>query len=166
MPGMPGERPMIDLVLTRDRDDRRRYVLDGFGSLRLEGLSRRRAGVETPVGRFAFRRPSVWGRRIEASDEAGVVVGEYAPRTMRRGGMVRWGERRFELRASSFWRTQYTLADGDRELLVVEGRGWGRRPVRMRLDPDAGLDATLVLFAAFVVHGIAQDDGAAVAAVT
>ena len=37
---------MPDLELTRDPDDRRRYLLDGVGSLRLEGWSRRRATLD------------------------------------------------------------------------------------------------------------------------
>src|SRR6476646_2529648 len=35
-----------ELELTRDPRDRRRYVLEGVGSLRVEGFARRRATIE------------------------------------------------------------------------------------------------------------------------
>ena len=37
---------MPDLELTRTREDRRRYALDGVGALRLEGVFARRATAE------------------------------------------------------------------------------------------------------------------------
>ena len=47
------------------------------------------------------------------------------PRGMRCGGAVRWNGRELELRPSSAWRERYTLVDGDDELAVSDGKGWG-----------------------------------------
>jgi hypothetical protein len=33
------------------------------------------------------------GRRIEATDDRGTPAGEFEPRTLRRGGTLRWGRR-------------------------------------------------------------------------
>ena len=65
------------------------------------------------------------------------------------------------LRPASRWRERHALADGDRELAVFEGKGWGRRPVKVTTDDPAALDPGLLLFAAFLVRGLAEDAGAA-----
>ena len=70
---------------------------------------------------------------------------------------MRWIDREFVLRPASRWRERYALADGDHELAVLEGKGWGRRPVRMRVEAPAALDPGLLLFTAFVVRGLAED---------
>ena len=47
--------------------------------------------------------------------------------------------RELALRPASRWRERYALADGDHELAVFDGRGWGRRPVTVVVDdPAAG----------------------------
>jgi hypothetical protein len=136
---------MADVELTRSADDRRLYDLAGVGTLRLEGWSSRKA--------------------MEATDAAGEVVGEYEPRgALRRGGLVRWAGRELELRPASRWRERYALADGDRELAAFDGKGWGKRPVKVTLDDADALQPGLVLFAAFVVRGLAEDAGSAAAA--
>ena len=53
---------------------------------------------------------------------------------------------------------------GDRELALLDGRGWGKRPVRVTVDDLAALEPGLLLFAAFVVHALAEDAGSAAAA--
>ena len=55
------------------------------------------------------------------------------------------------------------LADGDRELATFDGKGWGRRPVRVTIGGEAS-EPGLVLFAAFVVRGLAEDASTAAAA--
>ena len=64
----------------------------------------------------------------------------------------------------SAWRERYALADGDAELALLDGKGWGRRPVAVEVDDSGTLDPGLMLFAAFVVRGLAEDAGAAAAA--
>ena len=75
---------------------------------------------------------------------------------MRRGGAFRWGAEYFELRSASSWRERYALVAGDRELAVLEGKGWGRRPVKVSVG-DEGIEPGLLLFAALVVRGLAED---------
>jgi hypothetical protein len=58
------------------------------------------------------------------------------------------------------------LADGDSELAVFDGRGWGRRPVKGMVDETAGVTSGLLLFTAFVVNGLAEDASAGGAATT
>jgi hypothetical protein len=109
----------------------------------------------------ADRPPLDVRQAMEATDTAGAVVGEYEPRgALRRGGLVRWAGRELELRPASRWRERYALADGDRELAAFDGKGWGKRPVKVTLDEANALEPGLVLFAAFVVRGLAEDAGA------
>jgi hypothetical protein len=154
-------RPMADLELTRSRDDRRTYVVDGVGALRLEGWLSRRASAETGAGSWAFARRGMLRATMQATDAAGAEVGFFDPRTIRRGGTLTWGGRELGLRPASHWKDRYALADGDRELAVLEGKGWGRRPVRITIDDPAEVEPGLLLFAAFVVRGLAEDTASA-----
>ena len=76
------------------------------------------------------------------------------------------GERDLVLRPASAWRERYALAEGDNELALFDGAGWGRRPVKVTVDDPAALDAGLLLFAAFVVRRLAEDAGSSAAATT
>ena len=87
----------------------------------------------------------------------GTVTGEFEPRGLRRGGTVRWAGREFALRPASSWRERYALADGDRELALLDGKGWGRRPVKVTVDDPDAVEPGVLLFAAFVVRGLAED---------
>jgi hypothetical protein len=157
---------MADFELTRSPDDGRLYVLAGVGTLRLESWSSRKATAEADGGAaWRVARRGRWRSGVEATDAAGEVVGAFEPRGgMRRGGTVRWGRRELALRPASRWRERYALADGDRELAAFDGKGWGKRPVKVTLDDENALEPGLVLFAAFVVRGLAEDAGAAAAA--
>src|SRR4051794_1374448 len=79
---------MADLELTRSREDRRTYVVDGVGSLRLEGWLSRRASAEAGAGSWAFARRGLLRATMEATDAAGAEVGFFDPRTIRRGGTL------------------------------------------------------------------------------
>jgi hypothetical protein len=157
------EDVMTDLELTRTPDDRRLYALDGVGTLRVGGFWSRTAIAEAAGQTWTLTRRGFWRRAIDATDDAGRVVGEFDPRMLRRGGTVRWGGRELALRPSSAWRERYALVDGDRELAVLDGKGWGRRPVRVTVDDPAAVEPGLLLFATFVVRGLAEDAGAAAA---
>ena len=63
----------------------------------------------------------------------------------------------WNLRPASAWRSRYALADGERELAVLDGKGWGKRPVAIVVDDLRAIDPGLLLFAAFVVRGLAED---------
>jgi hypothetical protein len=157
---------MADLELTRSPDDRRRYVIDGVGSLRLEGFGSRRATAEAGERNWQIGRRGFWQRVIEATDATGTLDGRFEPHTLRRGGTLRWGDRELVLRPASVWRQRYALADGDRELVVLDGKGWGKRPVRLTVDNPAAIDPGLLLFAAFVVRGLAEDAASAAGGAT
>jgi len=116
---------MADLELTRTSGDRRAYVLDGIGTLRLQGLASRGATIQAGGAIWRIARRGFWQRRIEALDAAGTAVGEFEPHGLRRGGTVRWAGRQFALRPASNWRERYALADGEHELAILDSKGWG-----------------------------------------
>jgi hypothetical protein len=93
---------MAELELTRTRDDRRLYEIAGVGTLRFEGFFSRRPTAEAGAAAWSFDRRGLWQTTIEASDTTGAVVGSFAPRSLRRGGSLRWGDRDFELRPAAF----------------------------------------------------------------
>jgi hypothetical protein len=155
---------MAELELTRIANDRRLYVLEGVGTLRLVGFGSRAAMAEADGSTWRFARRRFWQRGIQATDAMGAVVGEFEPRTVRRGGVLRWAGRELALRPASAWRERYALADGDRELAILAGKGWGRRPVKVSVDDLDILEPGVLLFATFVVRGLAEDAGAAAGA--
>jgi hypothetical protein len=156
---------MVELELTRSPRDRRLYALGDLGSLRFEGFLSRSAVAEVGGQSWRFTRRGVFRNRVDATDAAGTEVGRFAPRSVRRGGDVQWSGRSLALRPASVWRERYAIVDGDHELAVFEGKGWGRKPVRVEMDESTAPDAALLLFTAFVVRGLAEDaSGAAGAA--
>ena len=74
---------------------------------------------------------------------------------------LRWGGRDYSLRPASRWKERYALADGDRELALLDGKGWGKRPVRVTVDDVGAMEPGVLLFAAYVVRGLAEAAGAA-----
>jgi hypothetical protein len=147
---------MVDLELIRAPGDRDRYSLEGVGTLRLEGVFSSRATAEAAGHRWQIARRGFW-RRLQATDAAGVVVGTFE-RRMRGGGTLCWCGRELALRRASMWRERYALADGDREIALLDGKGWGRRPLTITVVDQSALDPGLLLYAAFVV-GRLDDDG-------
>ena len=148
---------MTELALTRSSGDRRRYDLPGFGTLRLGGWASRWASAEAGEQRWGFARRGVLRARIEATDPAGNVVGVFEGRSLKRGGTLLWQEFEYVLKPDSKWTERYALLDGERRLALLEGKGWGKRPVRVDVDDVGGTDPGLVLFAAFVVRALAED---------
>jgi hypothetical protein len=152
---------MTELELTRSPGDRKLYLLDGVGTLRLDGWLSRGATAEADGRTWRLRRRGFWRTQAEAIDAAGAVAGRYEPRGLRRGGTVHWGDRSYQLRAASAWRERYALADGEHELALFDGKGWGRRPVRISVEDLAAVEPALLLFGAYVVRGLAEDASAA-----
>jgi hypothetical protein len=150
-----------EIQLTRSPDDRRRYELAGVGSLRFWGLFSRSADASAGAKQWRFERRGFWQRGVQAVDPTGARTGEFEPRTWRRGGKLSWAGHEFKLRPSSAWRERYALADGDLELAVVDGKSWGKTPVKVTLERPDAVDAGLLLFAAFVVRGLAEDTASA-----
>ena len=152
---------MAGLELTRSKDDRRLYELGALGSLRLEGVFARRATATSAGVTWRFGRSGLFGQKIYALGSGDELVGEFDPRAIRRGGELRWKGQSFELRPASAWRERYALAVGDQELALFEGKGWGRRPVKLEILRPEGIEPGLMLFAAFVVRSVAEDAGSA-----
>jgi hypothetical protein len=150
---------MTDLELKRAPDDRRLYDLEGVGTLRLEGWKGPRATADTGVRSWLFARRGLWRRGIDATDAFGAMAGSFEHRRRRRGGPLRWGDDEFVLRQASLWHDRYALVEGDRELAVLDGKDWGKRPVRVTVEDPEEIDPGLLLFAAFVVRRLAQDVG-------
>lgn len=146
---------MTELELTRTPGDRRRYALEDVGTLRLEGLFSRSANAEAGTDHWHFARSGFWQRVMQATDAAGIVVGEFRPRDVRRGGTLEWAGRELSLRPASSWRERYALADGDEELVILDGKSWGRRPVSVRILDGPVVEPGLLLFACFVVRQLA-----------
>jgi hypothetical protein len=150
---------MAELELTRSRDDRRLYEIAGVGTLRFGGLFSRHATAEAGAAAWSFDRRGFWQRTIEASDAMGAAVGSFAPRTLRRGGSLRWGGRDFELRPASVLTERYALVDQELEVALLDGKSWGKRPVRITVDEPNLVEPGLLLFAAFAVRQLAEDAG-------
>ena len=146
---------MTELELTRTRGDRRLYALEGIGTLRLDGTFARSATAEAGRDTWRFTQRGFWRRVIQAADAAGTVVGEFLPRDIRRGGTLRWGRRELTLQPISPLRERYILTEGDRDLVLIDGKSWGRRPVKVTLSDSAAIEPGLLLFATFVVRQLA-----------
>ena len=150
---------VTELELTRTSNDRRLYSLEGVGTVRLEGLFSSSATAEAGGESVHLAHRGLWQRAIEARDAAGTVVGEFLPRDIRRGGTLRWRGRELTLRPLSPLRERYALGEGDRELALLDGKGWGRRPVAVSIAEADDVEPQLLLFAAFVVHRLAAKAG-------
>ncbi len=154
--------PIADLELTRTQHDRKLYALGDVGTLRLAGFLSQRATAEAGGRTWELASTGFWRRIVRATDEGGVVVGEFEPRGgFRRGGTLRWGGRDFSLRPASSWRERYALVAGELELALLDGKGWGKRPVAVTVDDLALVEPGLLLFATFVVRGLAEDASSA-----
>lgn len=155
---------MTDLQLTRTGKNRRFYELDGVGTLRLEGFLLRAATARADGATWGFARRGFWRTRIVATDATAAVVGDFGSDGTRRGGRLSWEGRTLALRPASKWRERYALADGDVELAVLDGKSWGRRPVKVTVEDPNAVEPGLLLFAVFVVRGLAADAADAAAA--
>src|SRR3954452_3204149 len=158
---------MIELELTRTGKARRRYVLESVGTLRLEGLFSRNATAEAGSEYWHLAHRGFWQRIIQATNAPGNVVGEFVPRDLRRGGKLYWADRELTLRPASSWHERYALAEGERELVLIDGKSWGRRPVKVTLPDPGAIEPGLLLFTAFIVRQLAVNaDNASSAATT
>jgi hypothetical protein len=160
------------LELTRSRHDRFHYDLESVGSIRREGGAFSTTMVAESTGhQWRFEAHGVLRRTFTATNTTGTVIGRFVPRSVRRGGQMDWRAGHYMLQPVSPLRERYVLNDGYVDVMVIEGRSWGRRPVAVEVQQVGGIDAGLILFTAFVVHRLAMaassaagSSGAAVAA--
>ena len=148
---------MAEFELTRSKQDRRLYDLGALGSLRLEGVMSRRATATSAGQTWQLGRVGLFGRAMQAVGAGGVVVGEFDPRAIRRGGELRWSGRVLELRPASVWRERYALAIGDDEVALFDAKSWGRTPVKVEILRPEAIEPGLILFTTFVVRELARD---------
>jgi hypothetical protein len=66
---------MADVELTRVPGDRRLYAIEGYGTLRFEGLASRVATAEVAGRRWRITPGRFWSRDVVATDEAGAAAG-------------------------------------------------------------------------------------------
>src|SRR5262245_47610884 len=97
------------------RGDRNLYSIETMGTVQLEGLLCRQATASAEQRTWRFRREGFWQPTIVATDGSGSQVGEFRPRSLRRGGLLRWEGRELVLRALGLGE-RYALLDGDTEL--------------------------------------------------
>jgi hypothetical protein len=94
---------------------------------------------------------------LQAKEAAGTVVGEFVPRDIRRSGALRWGDRQLALSPVSLLASATRSAKVSGDLVLLDGKGRGRRPVRISLQAPDELEPGLLLFTAFVVHRLAAN---------
>ena len=85
------------------------------------------------------------------------------PRGLRRGGTITWGGEQFTLHPAGPLRERYVLAADERDLALIEGKSWGKKPVQVKLVEHGPPVPGLLLFAAFVVRQLAVNGANAAA---
>ena len=158
--------PIRQLELRRVPDERHAYFIDGIGRLRRDGGMFSSSFVGEAAGhswRFAGR--GLMQHTLEATDSNGAVIGRFVPNTIRRGGHLEWGARQLMLNPATRSRDGYVVREEDRDIIRIENRSWGRRPLKLTLIGADPIEPGLVLFTAFVVHRLADNDASAAASV-
>jgi hypothetical protein len=154
----PPREPIRELELTRAPNDRHHYHLHGIGTIRRDGGMFSTSFIAESAGHsWRFTRRGILRQQLEATTSDGTVVGMFLPKTIRRGGLLDWDTRSLTLHPASLGRERYALREADRDVIFVEGKSWGRRPVKLTLIQPGGIDPGLVLFTAYVVHRLAID---------
>src|SRR3954468_7886272 len=102
---------MPELELTRTREDRKLYVLEGVGTLRLRGWLTKSATADAGARSWGLSRGGGFTPGTEAFDAAGTLVGSFGGRTIKRGGTLSWGGRELTLQPASMFKDRYALID-------------------------------------------------------
>jgi hypothetical protein len=160
----PTDAP-IQLDLRRLPHQRSDYQLGNVGIVRRSKMGWRAAHLQAGDWQWTVAVSGVWKPRVHAIDPAGTVVGEYLPRAFRGGGMVRWYDQELPLRPISSWRQRYALTNHGRDIVTVDARTGGRRPVSMTVLHPGLTDPGLLLFTAVAAVWIASDTAGTAAAV-
>ena len=156
---------MAELALTRSSGDKRRFELEGFGTLRLGGWASRWATAQAGARKWGLARRGILSPSSRPPSPTAPWSG--SSRAARSSAAAGCAGRTHEytLEPDSRWKEHYALVDGERRLAMLEGKGWGKRPVRVEIADDERIDPGLLLFAAFVVRALAEDASAAGTAV-
>ena len=158
---------MATLALTRSREDRKRYDLAGYGSLRRTSLTGSRGEVRPDGGtQLRTERTGILRPVLRATDDVGSVVGEFRATGLGSSGDLTWRGESLRLRSTSWLRARYVLERAGDALVRLEVKGWGREPVRVDV-VDLATEPALVLFAVAVARNVSADsDGGGAAAVS
>jgi hypothetical protein len=153
---------MIELQLKRARDDRRRYGIDDRAWWRRRSWKSCASDAVVDGRELRFRRTGLLGRAATAEDAAtGVVVAEW------RSGWVTTSGAELRLRRSGgWWKSEWSLKDDSGDLVRFESRGWTGSEIRLLVDEDARVSRPVLLFAAWLVACLTQDDADAAAGAT
>jgi hypothetical protein len=157
---------MTEVQLTRAHDDRRRFDLDGFGSVRRTRWLTQEAELRTREGAvLTARQKGFLQRAAQAVDRAGGVVGEFRQRKLvNYGGDLTWAGVAHEISSESAWRTRYLVSRDGAPLLSVLVKGWGGRTPAVVTVSDPRVDAGLALFAVWLVRVFAASDSSSAGA--
>ena len=159
---------MTELALTRASDDRKRYDLPGYGSLRRDGWLSRRSELRTDDGRvLTARQRGALQRAAEALDAAGSVLGDYRQqRVLNHGGELTWSGLPYEVSSQSALYTRYVLSRNHAPVVSVHVKAWGGRTPAVVTVTDPHADPGLVLFTVWLVQTFAGASGDASAGAT
>ena len=147
-----------ELTLTRSAEDRRRYELPGYGSVRRLGWLSRDAEIATVDGVTRRTKQSPTGKRATLTEGADSVVAEYERTSWtKHDGTVTWRGLGYAITTESHWRRRYLLARDGLPCVRVTCRGWGKKPATVEvLGPAAG--PALVLFTTWLVQTFVEMD--------
>jgi len=149
---------MTELALTRASDDRKRYDLPGYGSLRRDRWFSRRCVLRTDDGReLTARTQGMLQRAAEAVDRSGSVVGDYRQRRLvNRGGDLAWSGLPYEVTSQSMLHTRDVVSRHQEPVVSVHVKAWGGRTPAVVTVSDPRADPGLVLFTVWLVQTFAH----------
>jgi len=144
---------VLDLVITRDPQDKRHMVLPGVGEARVSGFWKPVITLITPLGTWTFGGKLGLQSTVEVTDAAGavVVVARIAERRIDHAGR----ELRLE-GGTSGWltnRSDVQLVEGDRVLARYEPVPWGNGHQRVNVDERAAVEDGLLILLASNIAG-------------
>ena len=152
---------MTEFALTRSADDRRRFELDGYGSIRRSSWLKRNAEIRTCDGVERTTRQSPTGKHAGLIEAAGSVVADYQrTRWVDHGGTLTWRGLPYDVTVESHWRHRYLLSRNGVDALRVTYKGWGKKPAVVEVH-DPGMDPGLVLFMTWLAQTFVELDSGA-----
>jgi hypothetical protein len=147
----------VELELRRLPNERNIYQLGDVGVVRRNKAGWRSVLAQAGDRQWTFAVSGMWTTRVHAIDHTGTVVGQYLPRAFRGGGSLRWYDQGLALRPISNWRQRYALNDHGHDIVTVDARAGGRRPVTMAvLDPGLAHPGLLLFTAVLAVWSASE----------
>ena len=144
-------------MLTRSREDRRRYDLEGWGSVRKPGFLGSTHELTTWDGTlFQTDVSGFFSYRVRVYDEERRQVGEYEPGAFFNAELS-WRDQVFQLRPERRFSRQLVLSRLGKDWLRIRGSRFDREtPVRVAVE-DPEIEAGLVLFTTRILLSARSD---------